>query len=247
MKKAKGFPLGLFIGASLLSLFVLVLAYIIYSVYSGYQEYGYQVADLREPQKTQYFFETDIKQIDPFITYQPDSSTMLRGPVISANDPAIGDIQGKVKMVVFSDFACHYCQAVESQAIDAAEVDSEVSFIRKDYPDGGRESESFQAAAAARCAGKQASYWEYHNLLYKYGDYSKNNLIDYARELDLDVGLFQTCLDSPDIIQSIEDNIEEANALGITGVPFLYVNDQEVMGDISDKDMERLINIELKD
>ena len=105
---------------------------------------------------------------------------------------------------------------------------------------------SFQAAIAARCAQEQNQFWPFHDLLYK----NNNNLtqlkfLNFADQLGLNRAKFVKCLDNNNIRQLIKDNIKEANALNITGIPFIYVNNQEVMGEISLEELEKIVEIKL--
>jgi protein-disulfide isomerase len=52
-------------------------------------------------------------------------------------------------------------------------------------------------------------------------------------------------MDSGRTKQLINDNIEEANALAITGIPFFYINNQEIMGETTYDELERIVKIEL--
>jgi protein-disulfide isomerase len=99
---------------------------------------------------------------------------------------------------------------------------------------------------AGRCANEQNKFWEYHNLLFDNKDQlGGGKFIELAKNLKLDGGKFEKCLSDGRYKQQIIDNLLEANALEINGVPFVYVNNQEVMGEISFEDLEEMIEGEL--
>lgn len=244
-KKNSNFPIKLFVAASLLALFLFVLLYLLYLAYSGYQkgDYYHQGASSRPEGK--YYLNTDFEQTDPFITRNPSLEDMLAGPVISSADPSYGSSGATIDIVLFSDYTCSFCKKQEEIIKQIADDDSRVRMVRKDYPLSDPESDSFRAAVAARCAREQSAFWDYHDLLYSAFDFSRNKFISYAKEAGLDADEFDSCLDSQAASNAVKDNIIEANALNITGVPFLYINNQEVMGDISRNDLDRIIEIEL--
>jgi len=117
--------------------------------------------------------------------------------------------------------------------------------IWKDYPESEYNSNSYQAAIAARCAQMQKKFWPYHDLLYKKQKYNQEVFVQIAKQLELDVESFTSCLDSNEIKQLINDNIEEANALDITGIPFVYINNQEILGEASLEMLSRIVEVEL--
>ena len=190
-----------------------------------------------------YNLHNDFEQDDPYITKVPQLGDMLSGPIISARDPGIGDDKAPVVIVVFSDFTCQYCRAQEealNRLLD--KYPTQVRIIRKDYPETNIDSPSWQAAVAARCAQEQDKFWPYHDLLYSYsGELSGTVLLNLAGEAGLDRTRYLSCLDSGRSETQINDNIAEANALRIGGVPFIYVNDQEIMGEASFEDLEQAV------
>jgi len=244
-RKKSGFPLGLFVAASLLALFLFVLLYLSFLAYTGYTDYGYDTKEPDKQSEDKYYLNKDFKQTDPFITRRPQLQDMLAGPIVSAEDPSYGDRSARVDLVIFSDYTCRFCAKQEQKVKNIAQEQSGVRVIRKDYPVRDTKSDSFRAAVAGRCAQAQSAFWDYHDRLYRENDYSRAKLVEYASDLGLNTDLFRECLSGSKARTLVEDNIAEANALDITGVPFLYVNDQEVMGDISQEDLKRIIQVEL--
>lgn len=183
---------------------------------------------------------------DPLITKTPSLEDYLDGPIISATDPNIGVDNSKVTVVQFSDFDCKFCQKQENVLkLAQQQFGDKVKFIWKDYPDTDKNSISYQAAIAARCAQMQGKFWQYHDELYKSSKISAALFLQIADLLGMNKGQFENCLKSETASALVNDNIEEANALGITGVPFIYINKQEIMGEASLEDLKQMINIEL--
>ncbi len=120
-----------------------------------------------------------------------------------------------------------------------------IRLIWKDYPEANETSISFKAAEAARCAAEQGSFWAYHDLLFKTANLTIKNLPDPATQLKLDQEQFNICLTDEKNKALIKDNIEEANALAIQGIPFIYINNQEVMGETTLAELKNLVEQEL--
>jgi predicted DsbA family dithiol-disulfide isomerase len=199
-------------------------------------------------QDDKYYLNKDFKENDELLTRVPNLSDMLAGPIISWNDPSQGDKYAKVIIVEYSDFKCDYCQRQEQNIKKVlADYRDYVRIVWKDYPENDSGSESYQAAVAGRCANEQGRFWEYHDFLYEYNDdFDQDSFVRLAELADLNIKDFKDCLENDEeVIAQINDNIKEANALGITGIPFIYVNDQELMGEATYEDLEQLVEVEM--
>src|SRR5690606_31043959 len=91
------------------------------------------------------------------------------------------------------------------------------------------------AARAARCAGDQGRYWEYHDALYarqaRWSGRSStplNDFEEYAAELGLDRAAFSACLRSDRHAEVVTANIMLGERLGVRGTPTVIVNGRRV-------------------
>lgn len=188
---------------------------------------------------------------DPFVStksYKLEES----GPTIQSTDPILGNLEAKIKIFYWSDFACSFCSEQENILKKVYDkFSNDVLIIRKDYPDTNSvESFSFQASRAARCANIQGKFWNYNELLYKNKDQftesSSQLFIDLAQTIKLNLEDFRVCLQSNEVDQDILDNIEEAEDLGVVGIPYIYINDKDFLGDINEEELGALIESELE-
>jgi protein-disulfide isomerase len=184
---------------------------------------------------------------DPLITKNPNIKDPLTSPLISGNDPNMGSSKAEVAIVEFSDFTCSFCRQQEKKLQRIiAPYKNRIKLIWKDFPENNPASISWQAAAAGRCAYKQENFWPYHDLLFANGSaLNKEKIIQLAKDLNLDLEKFKKCLADFKTSGLIKNNIEEANSLNIPGVPFIYINKQEVMGEATEEDLKKIIEAEL--
>ena len=183
---------------------------------------------------------------DPLITKNPSLKDMLGGPIISKRDPSLGDREARVTIVQYSDFSCQFCQVQEQHLKElVAKNKYRVRLFWKDYPESNEDSESFRAAVAARCAQAQDQFWPYHDLLYEFNSFDPASFVRIAELLKLDLNQFNICLSSEEAKQLVRDNIEEADALNINGVPFIFINNQSVLGASSYPELENIVKSEL--
>ncbi len=146
--------------------------------------------------------------------------------------PILGDPESPVTIVEFGDYQCHFCEKwfhetkplIERDYIDTGKV----NLIFVDMAFLGRDS--VKAAQASYCAEDQGMYWEYHNMLYE----SQESKIDggwanterlraFAFALGLNMGLFNSCLDSGKYSERIQYNMRQAKENGINSTPGFFV------------------------
>ncbi|MBU4257485.1 DsbA family protein [Patescibacteria group bacterium] len=198
-------------------------------------------------ENNKYYLNENYSEGDLLITKVPRLKDMLAGPIISDLDPGMGNKEAPVTIVIFSDYQCGFCQKQEQILNElTSRYEEKIRLIRKDYPESDENSISFLAAVAGRCAQEQKKFWEYHDLLFQNsGGLNSKILFELARKLNLNINQFNYCLSGSEAEQLIKDNIEEADALGISGVPFIYVNDREVMGQVDLEELKKIIEAEL--
>lgn len=97
-------------------------------------------------------------------------------------------------------------------------------------------AESRQAAQAARCAGRQGKFWEYHDHLYNNqrgenrGQFSAENLRRFSGDIGLDVATFASCLERGEDLAAIQQDLADGRAVGLTATPSFKVNEQRLVG-----------------
>lgn len=148
-----------------------------------------------------------------------------------------GDMEAPVTIIVFGDYFCNHCSAfslrerprVEEKYVETGKARLVFyDFVLDPRPAAG----TFLAARAARCAGDQNRYWDYHDRLYKgqltWGmETDKLGAFqDYGAELGLDTGEFNGCLNSDRHAPEVSANRELAHALGLGGTPMVLVGSE---------------------
>lgn len=157
---------------------------------------------------------------------------------LEQNAPTLGSPDAPVVIVEFADFQCPFCgrfhQTTAKEIISTYVKTGKARLFYRDFAFLGEESN--WASQAARCAGDQGKYWQYHDYLYEHqkgenqGAFAKNNLKDFALEVGLNAGNFNTCLDSDKYKQAVDDDTELGRKFGVTGTPTSFVNGKLVQG-----------------
>jgi len=103
----------------------------------------------------------------------------------------------------------------------------DLAFIDRGAVDG----ESQQSAAAARCAGDQGKFWQYHDYLFENqkdenkGAFRRERLDQIATAVSLDMAAFRSCMDDGDAPeQATKAETAQGSAAGVSSTPTLAIN-----------------------
>ena len=165
-------------------------------------------------------------------------------------DPAMtrGPAAAPVTIFEWSDYQCPYCKrAQEVLARLQAEFPDTVKIAFKDFPLRSHDR-ALPAALAARCAGAQGRYWEYHDLLFvAQPDFSRDELVGYARRLGLDASPFTDCLDSARFRDAVLADQREGLEAGVRATPTFFINGRKIEGALPLEDFREAIQQALRE
>ena len=157
-------------------------------------------------------------------------------PIDVSRDHFRGAANAKVAVIEYSDFQCPFCSRYEKDTYPQ---------ITKDYVDTGKlkyvwrdmpldmHPNAMKAAVAANCAGAQGKFWEMHDRLFDNQQaLAATDLPKHAEALGLNVGQFQTCLDSDRFDADIKTDIAEAAKASINGTPSFLIGTVQPNGSV---------------
>ena len=179
---------------------------------------------------------------------QSDVKIMLAPPAADVDAQSAnvhGSKDAPVTLVEFADYQCPYCAKVNPvlQTIEK-EYGNRLAVVFKDFP-LPMHKDAEKAAEAARCAGEQGKYWEYHDLLFSSHQTDLPSLRTHAGELKLDPAKFDTCLDSGSQAAAVKKDQEEGTRLGLTATPSFFINGHFFSGAADSKTIHEIISMEM--
>jgi protein-disulfide isomerase len=125
------------------------------------------------------------------------------------------------------------------------EYPGKIRLALKNYPYKYRDY-AHLAAEALLAAGDQGKYWEMHDIMISNSpDLSRNSLIRYAGELNLDVKRFTSDLDSMKHRKLIEEDENLAVAMDLYNTPTFFINGRILMGNRPYEHFKKIIEEEL--
>lgn len=195
-----------------------------------------------DEEKTQTFLVSESGQ---FISFSEWTDTTLdprveRMKMVSLDHaPRQGAKNGKVTIVEFSDFQCPYCdRAAKTMRGEVyPEYKDRVTFYFKQLPLPFHKWAD-TAAIAALCVKRDSgddAFWKLYNFYFEnQSSLNESNLKDrtykFAKTLGLNESKFKGCVENRETQKLLEKDMEEANALGITGTPGFLVNGKKLSG-----------------
>lgn len=97
------------------------------------------------------------------------------------------------------------------------------------------------AAVAALAAKEQGKFWQYHDLLFAEAKLNPDSFGKIAQKLGLDLDRFNKDRESPILQEKLTKDVAEANTLGITGTPAVFVNGKK-LNERSVEELQRMID-----
>ncbi|NIT04201.1 thioredoxin domain-containing protein [Candidatus Saccharibacteria bacterium] len=163
-----------------------------------------------------------------------------------------GEEGAPVTIVEFSEYQCPFCgrYVEETYAQIWDEYGDQIRYIFRDFPLQFH-SHAQIMAEAARCAGDQDQYWEMHDLIFAtQADWSAKesaeaDIAGFVTQLGLNKSQFDSCLDSGEHTQAVEDDQQLGVKVGVQGTPTFFINGQKLVGARPFSSFKQIIDAEL--
>jgi len=169
------------------------------------------------------------------ITPSPPLATPTVNEFLAQVSPANydGPLDAPVKLVVFSDFDCPFCQAWYTRDLREtlkAEFGAQLAIVFRHYP--VRNEESQVVAEASQCAAEQDKFWQFHDYWFEHhviGEITEAEIVAAAAAIELDMNSWQTCRDSGQMADYVRQDLQLAQTTGYDTPPVFFVNGRRVI------------------
>ncbi len=157
--------------------------------------------------------------------------------------PVLGNPDGDITIVEFSDYRCPYCRRVSGDLIETIDKDGKIRLVLKEFPILG--ADSVVAARAALAADRQGRYREFHlALMTMPGEINEHSVLAVAGDLGLDIDRLRADMASPEIEEQISRTNALAQGLQINGTPAFIVGTEIVPGALSMRQLMEIVDQE---
>ena len=158
----------------------------------------------------------------------------------SVASPVGGNPEGDVTLVEFFDYRCGYCRRVVGSLRALVDQDEDLRVVFKEFPILGEDS--VRAARAALAAERQGLYMPLHFALMAADDLSMDGIMQAAAGVGLDTGQLAADMEAPEVQAEIAATYALARDLGIEGTPAFVVDDELILGAVSQERLAALID-----
>ena len=185
--------------------------------------------------------------VDNQIDDEPNVPLANVPPITDADYPKGGD-NAKVTMIEYSDFECPFCSRHnDTMKKIEAEYGDQIRIVFRHFPLSFH-PEAQKAAEASECAGEQGKFWEMHDKIFDAntaGNMSVAKWKEEAKNLGLNAGQFDECLDSGKYAKKVIDVMDAGAAAGVEGTPATFINGELVSGAVPYDQLKGMIDAAL--
>jgi len=155
-------------------------------------------------------------------------------------DPVLGNPQGDVTLVEFSDYRCPVCTRAQPILAEVLARDPRLRLVVKEVP--VIRPDSVFGARAALAAQRQGRYEAMRVALFRHqGPLSDEAVLRIAREAGLDVARFRRDYADPAVEARVADNLTLARAIGLSATPTFVLGERMIPGLLAPEDLLAMV------
>jgi protein-disulfide isomerase len=179
-----------------------------------------------------FLIATVIFRVSDAIRPDLDSGQTLARPVDAKRDHVFGSSDAPYTIVEYGDFQCGFCLKASGSIQEVKnELGDDLRYVWRHAPLTQYHPNALAGAEAAEAASLQGKFFEFERGLFADQENQRpSDIIRLARELELDVEKFERDLTSPEVTGRVRDDMLDAEAMGITSVPTLFINGRRHTG-----------------
>ena len=149
-------------------------------------------------------------------------------PVSVDRDHILGNVSAPVTLVEYSDFECPFCKRFHPTVAQLLTNNPDnVRWVYRHFPLGFHNPGAQKQAEASECVaelGGNEAFWKFTDVIYEKTESNGNgfpldNLQPLAEELGVDGSAFSECMESGQMVERVQMDIDNGVAIGVSGTP----------------------------
>lgn len=152
----------------------------------------------------------------------------------------LGNPNGKVTLVEFTDFACTYCRQSMKTLEGLIAQNPDLRVVIRELPIIAQESAP--ASRMALAAAAQGKYLAFHKLMFEGPRPSDESIIAAAVGAGMDLAAARIFSASSGVEDELKRNFESAQQLGINGTPAWVIGNKMISGAVPAADLQAAID-----
>ena len=151
----------------------------------------------------------------------------------------LGNPDGKITLVQFSDYACGYCRQSVSDVMQVARNNPDLRVVVREYPILSEGSAN--AARMALAAAEQGKFEAFHLAMYEQGSVAPENIAAAALEAGMDMDAARAAMEENRYEEQLRNNVFLGQSMQLSGTPAFIVGDRVLEGAVGVAQMEEAI------
>ncbi len=145
---------------------------------------------------------------------------------VEARDNCLGPPSARYSLVEYGDYTSLHCQNVLGPVNELVrELQDDLCFVFRNYPQPAIHPRSRPAAEAAEAAGLQGKFWLMHDRIFAHQDNLSDAVLrEIARGLPIEMEDFDRDLSSGTAARRVDEDLESGNEAGVGDTPTFFVN-----------------------
>ena len=165
----------------------------------------------------------------------------VKGPVQQPFPGAVlGNPNGAVTLVEFTDFACGYCRKSVPDIAALTKANPDLRIVVRELPIISPHSPD--AARMALAAAEQGKYPQFHDAMFAAGQLDPATIDAAARSAGLDMDRARKVAASAPVTAEIRQNLALAQKLGFGGTPSWVAGDELIAGAVGVDKLSKAVN-----
>ena len=158
----------------------------------------------------------------------------------AAAGTVLGNPQGKVTLVEFTDYACGFCRRSVSDVDALIAANPQLRVVVRELPI--LSPGSGEAARMAIAAAEQGRYAAFHKAMFESGHPGPDTIATAASAAGLDMARARKVIADPATDAELMRNLDLAKQLGFSGTPSWVVGDTMMSGAVGREELARAIS-----
>jgi protein-disulfide isomerase len=175
---------------------------------------------------------TIVFRVSDALRPDDDGGQTLARPVDPRRDHVFGAEDAPYTIVEYADFQCPFCLKATGSIQEVHGIlGDQLRYVWRHAPLTQAHPNALAGAEASEAAALQGKFFEFERGLFADQENQRpSDIVRLARDLGLDVERFERDLTSPEVTGRVRDDMLDAEAMGITATPTLFINGRRHTG-----------------
>ena len=159
--------------------------------------------------------------------YLKNNTTLIQSPDYNLFD---GKPNAEKIIVEFFDYNCGYCKRAHKEIMDLLDQKRDIKVIYKNLPIISNQSTYLAKLSLALGKKNNSLFLEFHDYIFNLKKIDQKGIESFFKRKKISFEKIQVLSQSEDINLKLEQNLEIANKIGISGTPAYVIENELISG-----------------